>query len=173
MFLLAVVVLLLISVLLPVLGLVPLKMLPFDNKNDFLVVANLPNEAPLVVTEEALQDLGRYLTTVNEVDSVVTYGGVSAPIDFNGLVRHYYLTQGTYVGQIRVNLAAKERRRAGSHAIALWVRPALEKIALRHQHPPGHRRSAARAAGFANPGGRGLWPARGGLYRPEARGGQH
>ena len=94
-FLLAVVVLLLISVLLPVLGLVPLKMLPFDNKNDFLVVANLPNDTPLVVTEEALQDLSRYLTTVNEVDCVVTYGGVSAPIDFNGLVRHYYLTQGT------------------------------------------------------------------------------
>ena len=119
-------------------------MLPFDNKNDFLVVANLPNDTPLVGTEEALQDLSRYLTTVNEVDCAVTYGGVSAPIDFNGLVRHYYLTQGPYVGQIRVNLAAKERRRAGSHAIALWVRPALEKIALRHhirlaiaEVPPG------------------------------------
>ncbi|MFZ0051698.1 MAG: efflux RND transporter permease subunit [Desulfobaccales bacterium] len=133
LFLLTVVVLLLISVALPVLGLVPLKMLPFDNKSDFLVVANQPNDAPLESTQEALQDFARYLTTVNEVDSVVTYAGVSAPIDFNGLVRHYYLNQGPYVGQLRVNLAEKERRSAASHAIALWVRPKLMEIARQHQ----------------------------------------
>src|SRR5208337_3442476 len=133
LFLLTVVVLLLISVALPVLGLVPLKMLPFDNKSDFLVVANQPNDAPLESTQEALQDFARYLTTVNEVDSVVTYAGVSAPIDFNGLVRHYYLNQGPYVGQLRVNLAEKERRSAASHAIALWVRPKLTEIARQHQ----------------------------------------
>ena len=133
LFLLAVVVLLVISVALPVLNLVPLKMLPFDNKSDFLVVANQPNDTPLVGTQEALQDFGRYLTTVNEVDNVVTFVGVAAPIDFNGLVRHYYLMQGPYVGQIRLNLAEKERRRAASHAIALWVRPALEEIAQQHQ----------------------------------------
>ena len=133
LFLLMVVVLLLISVALPVLGLVPLKMLPFDNKSDFLVVANQPNDAPLESTQESLQDFARYLTTVNEVASVVTYAGVSAPIDFNGLVRHYYLNQGTYVGQLRVNLAEKERRRAASHAIALWVRPQLTEIARKHQ----------------------------------------
>ncbi len=132
-FLLAVVVLLLISVALPVLGLVPLKMLPFDNKSDFLVVANQPNDTPLEATQEALQDFGRYLTTVHEVDSVVTFAGMSAPIDFNGLVRHYYLTEGSYVGQLRVNLAEKERRAAASHAIALWVRPQLTEIARKHQ----------------------------------------
>jgi multidrug efflux pump subunit AcrB len=144
LFLLAVVVLLFISVALPVLGLVPLKMLPFDNKSDFLVVANQPNDAPLEATQEALQDFGRYLTTVNEVDNVVTYTGVSAPIDFNGLVRHYYLMQGSYVGQLRVNLAGKERRAAASHAIALWVRPKLMEIARKHhtrlaiaEVPPG------------------------------------
>ena len=108
-------------------------MLPFDNKSDFLVVANQPNDAPLEATQEALQEFGRFLTTVNEVDSVVTYAGVSAPIDFNGLVRHYYLNQGPYVGQLRVNLAEKERRRAASHAIALWLRPKLTEIARQHQ----------------------------------------
>ena len=133
LFLLAVVVLFIISVALPVLGLVPLKMLPFDNKNDFLVVANQPNDAPLEATENSLRDFGRYLTTVREVDSVVTFAGVSAPIDFNGLVRHYYLMQGPYVGQLRVNLAEKERRSAASHAIALWVRPAMEEIARKHR----------------------------------------
>ncbi len=133
LFLLTVVVLFFISVALPVLGLVPLKMLPFDNKSDFLVVANPPNDAPLEANQEALQDFGRYLTTVKEVDSVVTFAGVSAPIDFNGLVRHYYLNQGPYVGQLRVNLAEKERRKAASHAIALWVRPKLTEIARKHR----------------------------------------
>jgi multidrug efflux pump subunit AcrB len=144
LFLLVVVLLFIISVALPILGLVPLKMLPFDNKSDFLVVANQPNDAPLEANQEALQDFGRYLTTVSEVDSVVSYAGVSAPIDFNGLVRHYYLMQRPYVGQLRVNLAEKERRRAASHAIALWVRPALEEIARKHgtrlalaEVPPG------------------------------------
>ncbi len=79
LFLLGVVGLLVISVLLPVVGLVPLKMLPFDNKNDFLVVADLPNDSPLEVTQEALKDFGRYLTSVSEVDSVVTFAGVKRP----------------------------------------------------------------------------------------------
>jgi multidrug efflux pump subunit AcrB len=133
LFLLGVVVLFLISVSLPVLGLVPLKMLPFDNKNDFLIVANMPNDTPLVSTEAVMQDFSRYLTTVSEVDNVLTFAGVNAPIDFNGLVRHYYLMHGPWVGQIRVNLVAKQLRSSPSHAIALWVRPAVERIARRHK----------------------------------------
>ncbi len=133
LFLLGVVGLFLVSVALPVLGLVPLKMLPFDNKNDFLIKADLPNDTPLEGTQEALKDFGRYLTTVSEVDNAVLFAGVSAPMDFNGLVRHYYLMQGPWVGQIRVNLADKERRAAASHAIALWVRPKLTEIAAKHQ----------------------------------------
>jgi multidrug efflux pump subunit AcrB len=133
LFLLGVVVLFLISVSLPVLGLVPLKMLPFDNKNDFLIVANMPNDTPLVSTEAVMQDFSHYLTTVSEVDNVLTFAGVNAPIDFNGLVRHYYLMRGPWVGQIRINLVAKQLRSAPSHAIALWVRPAIEGIARRHK----------------------------------------
>ena len=133
LFLLGVVVLFVIAVALPILGLVPLKMLPFDNKNNFLVVADLPDDAPLESTQEALRDFGGYLATVKEVDNVTTFAGVNAPIDFNGLVRHYYLMGAPHQGQLRVNLADKERRTAASHAVALWVRPALEEIARRHQ----------------------------------------
>ncbi|MEJ2224428.1 MAG: efflux RND transporter permease subunit [Syntrophobacterales bacterium] len=133
LFLLGVVVLFLISVSLPVLNLVPLKMLPFDNKNDFLVVADMPNDTTLEGTQQALEAFGRYLTTVSEVDNVVNFAGVSAPIDFNGLVRHYYLMQGPWVGQTRVNLVEKQKRSAASHAIALWIRPEMQKIARKYQ----------------------------------------
>ncbi len=133
LFLLGITVLFLISCLLPVVGLVPLKMLPFDNKDEFLVVADLPEDTPLEATERALTDLASYLATVAEVDNCVTFAGVTSPMDFNGLVRHYFMKRAPWVGEIRVNLADKHRRRAGSHAIALRVRPGLEKIARRHQ----------------------------------------
>jgi multidrug efflux pump subunit AcrB len=143
-FLLAVVGLFLVSVLLPVIGAVPLKMLPFDNKDDFLVVADLPADTPLEGTQEALKELTGYLASVAEVDHCVTFAGVAAPIDFNGLVRHYYLLRGPQVGQIRVNLAEKGRRQASSHALCLRVRPALTEIARRYnlrlkivEVPPG------------------------------------
>jgi multidrug efflux pump subunit AcrB len=132
-FLLGMVGLFLLSVLLPVLGLVPLKMLPFDNKNDFLIVADMPNDTPLESTQEAMKDLGRYLSTVGEIDNVVSFAGGSAPIDFNGLVRHYYLMQGPWVGQLRINLAEKERRSASSHDVTLRLRPALEEIARNYR----------------------------------------
>jgi multidrug efflux pump subunit AcrB len=133
LFLLIITVLFIISCLLPVLGLVPLKMLPFDNKDEFLVVADLPEDTPLQATERALTDLASHLATVAEVDNCVTFAGVTSPMDFNGLVRHYFIKRAPWVGEIRVNLADKHRRRAGSHAIALRVRPALEEIARRHQ----------------------------------------
>ncbi len=133
LFLLAITGLFIISCLLPVVGLVPLKMLPFDNKDEFLVVADLPEDTPLQATERALTDLASHLATVAEVDNCVTFAGVTSPMDFNGLVRHYFIKRAPWVGEIRVNLADKHRRRAGSHAIALRVRPALEEIARRHQ----------------------------------------
>ena len=143
-FLLAVVGLLMISIALPVLGLVPLKMLPFDNKDEFLLVADLPEDTTLEGAERALADFGGYLSTVSEVDNFLTFAGVTSPMDFNGLVRHYYLKRGPYVGEIRVNLAPKHHRRAASHAIALRLRPELEAIAARHgvrlkivEVPPG------------------------------------
>ncbi len=133
LFLLGMVLLLIISILLPVVGLVPLKMLPFDNKDELLLVADLPEDTPLEGTEGALTELAGYLTTIAEVDHCVTFAGVTSPMDFNGLVRHYYVKKGPAVGEIRVNLAEKHRRSASSHAIALRVRPELEKIAQKHQ----------------------------------------
>ena len=156
LFLLAVVVLLVISVALPVLNLVPLKMLPFDNKSDFLVVANQPNDTPLVGTQEALQDFGRYLTTVNEVDNVVTYAGVSGPIDFNGLVRHYYLMQGPLRGADPGQPGPQGAAACGQPRHCPVGAPGPGGNRPKAPDPPGHRGGAAGAAGPADPGGGGL-----------------
>ncbi len=107
---------------------IPLKMLPFDNKNDFLIVLRTPEGTTLETTSACAADLAEYLTTVNEVTNVESYVGIPAPIDFNGLVRHYYLLKGDNQAQIRVNLVDKKDRVYQSHAVALRLRPDIVRI---------------------------------------------
>ena len=117
-----------VSVALPVGGWVVLKMLPFDNKSEFQVVVDMPAGTRLEETEKVLRALGAHLATVPEVTDYQAYAGLSAPINFNGLVRQYYLRSGGAVGDIQVNLQDKHQRKAQSHAIATRVRPALQAI---------------------------------------------
>lgn len=120
-----------LSVLLPAIGLVRLKMLPFYNKSEFQVVVDMPAGTPLEQTAAVLHALGTYLAAVPEVIDYQAYAGTAAPINFNGLVRQYYLRAGGHVGDIQVNLVDKHRRDAQSHAIATRVRPALQQIGQR------------------------------------------
>jgi multidrug efflux pump subunit AcrB len=125
---LGVVILIALSVALPVFGLVQLKMLPFDNKSEFQVIVDMPAGTPLEKTAALLEQLGAYLATIPEVTDYQSYAGTAAPINFNGLVRQYYLRAGGEVGDIQVNLVDKHQRSEKSHAIASRVRPALQKI---------------------------------------------
>ena len=144
--LLGLVVLLLIagSLALPATGLVMLKMLPFDNKSEFQVIVDMPAGTPVERTAAVLQELGGYLRTVPEVTDYQAYAGTAAPINFNGLVRQYYLRAGGEVGDLQVNLVDKHHRSEQSHAIATRLRPALQQIAAKHganlkvvEVPPG------------------------------------
>ncbi len=120
-----------LSVALPVIGWVQLKMLPFDNKSEFQVVVDLPAGTPLEHTAATLHALGAHLATVPEVTHYQAYAGTAAPINFNGLVRQYYLRSGGNVGDIQVNLVAKGERKLQSHAIAMRERAALQAIGQR------------------------------------------
>ena len=132
------------SLALPALGLVQLKMLPFDNKSEFQVVVDMPAGTPLEQTAAVLRELGGYLATLPEVTDYQAYAGTAAPINFNGLVRQYYLRSGGEVGDLQVNLVDQHHRSEKSHAIATRVRPALQAIAKRYganlkivEVPPG------------------------------------
>jgi multidrug efflux pump subunit AcrB len=140
-----VVVLLLIgSAALALLRYVPLKMLPFDNKNEFQIVLDFDEGATLEGTDRALRDFEEFLRGVPEVTDFVTFAGTASPMDFNGLVRHYYLRSGPEQADIRVNLAPKADRAQQSHAIVLRLRDGLTALAARHharmklvETPPG------------------------------------
>ena len=119
------------SLVLPAVGLVHLKMLPFDNKSEFQVVVDMPAGTPVEQTAAVLHELGQYLATAPEVTDYQAYAGTAAPISFNGLVRQYYLRAGGEVGDIQVNLVDKHRRSEQSHVIATRLRPGLQKIGER------------------------------------------
>ncbi len=122
-----------VSLSLAAVKLVVLKMLPFDDKSEFQLVVDMPTGTPLEQTARVLHEMGDYLATVPEVRDYEAYAGTAAPINFNGLVRQYYLRSGPEVGDIQVNLADKHHRSLKSHEIAAKVRPALEKIAARYR----------------------------------------
>ena len=109
--------------------LVPLKMLPFDNKNEFLILLDMPEGSTLERTSAVVQQLEGNLAREAEVVDWTSYVGCSSPIDFNGLVRHYYLRGGAHQGEIRVNLVGKKNRVQQSHAITLRMRDELTKVA--------------------------------------------
>ena len=110
---------------------VPLKMLPFDNKNELQVVVDMPEGTTLETTEAATYALAEYLVRVPEVTDVSTFAGTGSPVDFNGLIRHYYLRHGANDADIRINFIEKTHREQQSHAMALRLRKGLKKIARR------------------------------------------
>jgi len=128
----------------PMLRMVPLKMLPFDNKNELQLLVDLPEGDTLERTDAAVRALEAYLKTVPEVVAFESYSGLASPMDFNGLVRHYYLRRFPQQGEIRVILADKGDRVQQSHTLGLRVRDDLTAIAASHhaklklvESPPG------------------------------------
>ena len=143
-FLTTVVLLLLVSCSLVLFKAVTVKMLPFDNKNELQVIIDAPDGTPLEQTARMTREMGDALRTVPEVTDFQLYIGTSAPFNFNGLVRHYYLRKGTNLADIQVNLLPKDDRKDQSHAIAKRIRPLVKAVADRYgarvkvaEIPPG------------------------------------
>ena len=126
--LLVVVLLILASLSLAGFKLVVLKMLPFDNKSEFQIVLDMPVGTPLEETARVLREIGSEVAKVPEVINYQAYAGTASPINFNGLVRQYYLRAAPEYGDLQVNLAEKGHRSRSSHEIASSVRAAVEAI---------------------------------------------
>ena len=132
------------SGMLAITGRVPMKMLPFDNKDELQLVLDHPEGTPLEQTDATVRAFEEYLRTVPEVTHFQTYSGTYSPIDFNGLSRHYFFRQAGNLADIRINLADKDQRAQQSHAIGLRLRDELTALATAHgailnlvESPPG------------------------------------
>ena len=107
---------------------VTVKLLPFDNKSELQVVVDLPEGSTLEQTDRVLRIAAERIASLPELHSIEAYAGTAAPFNFNGLVRHYYLRSSPELGDLQVNLSAKEQRSRTSHQIALDVRARLAGI---------------------------------------------
>ena len=124
--------------------LVVLKMLPFDNKSEVQVVVDMPEGTSLERSARVVAELGDRIAGVAEVTDYQAYVGTASPINFNGLVRQYYLRDAANFSDIQVNLRHKSLRERDSHQIALALRAPLQEIGRRHdanvkivEVPPG------------------------------------
>ena len=123
---------------------VTVKMLPFDDKDEFQVVVDLPEGTPLERTNAVLREMAADLTRRPVVTNVQTYAGDAAPVNLNGLVRHYDLRSAPHQGDLQVNLRSAEHRDRQSHAIAKDLRGPLQTIGEKYgaavkiaEVPPG------------------------------------
>ena len=123
--------LLVLALLLALVRAVPLKMLPFDNKNEFQVLLQTDEGTTLERTDAIARSLTEVLRRAPEVTDFEVTVGAASPIDFNGLVRHYFLRSGANVADIRVNLVGKRERVMQSHEIVLRLRSELDEVAAR------------------------------------------
>jgi hypothetical protein len=85
-------------------GLVKMKMLPFDNKSEFQVIIDMPEGTTLEETARVAGELAAIVRRQPEVVNLQTYASVASPYNFNGVVRHYFLRRGPNVADIQVNL---------------------------------------------------------------------
>ncbi|MGB5107578.1 MAG: efflux RND transporter permease subunit [Candidatus Zixiibacteriota bacterium] len=114
-------------------GWVQVKMLPFDNKNEFQVIINMPESSSLEQTMQAAREIAQSVSSEPEVVNYQIYAGTASPFNFNGLVRHYFLRSGAHVADIQVNLLPKGERSDQSHDIARRIRPRVDEIAAKYQ----------------------------------------
>jgi len=108
---------------------VAVKMLPFDNKNEFQVIIDMPEGTTLERTAMVTKEINQYIGQSEFVNDYQSYVGTASPITFNGLVRHYDLRSGSNVADIQVNLIDKGDRDEQSHYISTIFRPEIQKIA--------------------------------------------
>jgi multidrug efflux pump subunit AcrB len=109
---------------------VAVKMLPFDDKNEVQVILDMPEGTALETTIALAMDMARETAEIPEVADLQVYAGQAAPFNFNGMIRHYYLRQGSHVADVQINLVEKGERKLKSHDVAKVIRPIVQRLAL-------------------------------------------
>lgn len=136
--------LLAISLAIPLMQWIPLKLLPYDDAEEMQIVVDQEEDATLEDTRALLEKLSVEVLRQREVLNLTAYAGTASPVDFNGLVRSYYLREGPHLGDIRIKLIDDDFRHESSHQIGLRLRERLRPIADHYgarikvlERPPG------------------------------------
>jgi len=123
-----VVILFLAVAMLPVFRLVPLKLLPFDNKNELQIVIDMPEGSSLENTASIARQVSAKISLVPEIRAIAAFVGIPSPNDFNGMVRRYYQRTGVHMADMRLTLVDKDLREHQSHGVVLRLREILAPL---------------------------------------------
>lgn len=112
---------------------VKVKMLPFDNKQEFQVLIDYPTSTSLLKSRELSTELAREILKNKEVESVQIFAGEPAPYSFSGMVKHTFLRNTDYQNDFQVVLTEKGKRKESSHQIIESLRPLIKKFSIEHK----------------------------------------
>jgi multidrug efflux pump subunit AcrB len=107
---------------------VKVKMLPFDNKQEFQVLIDYPASTPLPASQSWSTELAREILKNSEVEAVQVFAGEAAPFSFSGMVKHTFLRNQDYQNDLQVVLTEKGSRKISSHQIIESLRPVIKKF---------------------------------------------
>jgi multidrug efflux pump subunit AcrB len=143
---------------------VNLGFLPKDNKNSFNIVISMPESSPAERTDRLTRELGQVLAQEKYVKNYQTWVGESGVADSNARKQATADRQGSYVGEILVNLVDKKERGPTSIEIVRQLRPKLYEVRNRFpgakvrlvEDPPGPPTRATVLAEIHGPDPEGL-----------------
>lgn len=104
---------------------VKVKMLPFDNKNEFQVTLDYPPTTPLKLSVHNTTELAQELLKHEDIDLVQIFSGEAAPYSFSGMVKHAFLRNADYMSDLQIVLKDKSKRKKSSHDIINDIRPII------------------------------------------------
>lgn len=107
---------------------VKVKMLPFDNKQEFQVLIDYPATTSLLTAKQWSTELSAEILKNKEVEVVQVFAGEASPYSFSGMVKHTFLRGSDYQTDLQVVLTEKGNRKASSHEIIESLRPLIKKF---------------------------------------------
>ena len=107
---------------------VKVKMLPFDNKNEFQVLIDYPADTPLEKNREWSTELAQKLVKDPEVKAVQVFAGEPAPFSFSGMVKHTFLRNRDDLADLQIRLSEKGERKKSSHEVITGLRVVIAEF---------------------------------------------
>lgn len=108
---------------------VKVKMLPFDNKEEFQVLIDYPATTSLDQNKKWSVELAQILVNSPDVKKVQVFSGEAAPYSFSGMVKHTFMRRSDYQSDFQILLSEKGERKAASHAVIESLRPIIKNFA--------------------------------------------
>lgn len=123
---------------------VKVKMLPFDNKEEFQVLIDYEPRTTLTQSMSQSETLAKVLLQNPNVEKIQIFGGEAAPFSFSGMVKHSFLRNLDSMNDLQVILKNKNDRKESSHEIIESLRGEIQAFGKSHnavtkvlEIPPG------------------------------------